>query len=239
MASFQLQTSVVLHSQWSPQLSSDYNGRLAVGGACRGRARFIDHLRCSSSSNAEKGVPNSNYVVPLDKTFSPSNSFITRPLVEILRDLNKRVPENIINAPSSSSASSTFLPWYHANRMLSFYAPGWCGEVRDVKFADDGTITVVYRLTIRGSDGEGRQTPNHQVNFKLIRSKWGGSGFQDYKSTVEWAGRANWRAVHRESTGTVSSSDINISDPVAAAEEMAFCRACARFGLGLYLYHEE
>ncbi|XP_039016874.1 DNA repair RAD52-like protein 2, chloroplastic [Hibiscus syriacus] len=199
MASFQLQTSVVLHSQWSPQLSSDYNGRLAVGGACRGRARFIDHLRCSSSSNAEKGVPNSNYVVPLDKTFSPSNSFITRPLVEILRDLNKRVPENIINAPSSSSASSTFLPWYHANRMLSFYAPGWCGEVRDVKFADDGTITVVYRLTIRGSDGE----------------------------------------VHRESTGTVSSSDINISDPVAAAEEMAFCRACARFGLGLYLYHEE
>lgn len=44
---------------------------------------------------------------------------------------------------------------------------------------------------------------------------------------------------HRESTGTVSSSDINIVDPVAAAEEIAFCRACARFGLGLYLYHEE
>ncbi|KAE8691600.1 DDT domain-containing protein, putative isoform 1 [Hibiscus syriacus] len=201
MASFQMRTCVVLHSQWSPQLSSDYNGQLAVGGgACRVRGRFIGHLRCSSSSsNAEKSVPNSNYVVPLDKTFSPSNSFITRPLVEILRDLNKRIPENRINAPSSSSASSTFLPWYHANRMLSFYAPGWCGEVRDVKFADDGTITVVYRLTIRGSDGE----------------------------------------AHRESTGTVSSRDNNIADPVAAAEEMAFCRACARFGLGLYLYHEE
>ena len=44
---------------------------------------------------------------------------------------------------------------------------------------------------------------------------------------------------HRESSGTVSSSDADIEDPVAAAEEIAFCRACARFGLGLYLYHEE
>jgi hypothetical protein len=44
---------------------------------------------------------------------------------------------------------------------------------------------------------------------------------------------------HRESSGTVSSSDGDIEDPVAAAEEIAFCRACARFGLGLYLYHEE
>ncbi|KAE8706781.1 hypothetical protein F3Y22_tig00110388pilonHSYRG00249 [Hibiscus syriacus] len=37
----------------------------------------------------------------------------------------------------------------------------------------------------------------------------------------------------------VSSSDVNITDPVAAAEEIAFCRACARFGLGMYLYREE
>ncbi|XWS30000.1 hypothetical protein CRYUN_Cryun24cG0080300 [Craigia yunnanensis] len=194
-------------SQWSPQLSSDSNnynsnrnGRSVVGAVVgRGRARFIGLVHCSSSSSdARKGVPNSNYVVPLDKSFSPSNSScITRPLVEILRDLNKRIPDNIIKSPNSSS--STFLPWYHANRMLSFYAPGWCGEVRDVIFADNGTITVVYRLTIRGSDGE----------------------------------------AYRESTGTVSSSESNIVDPVAAAEEVAFCKACARFGLGLYLYHEE
>ncbi|KAK4383130.1 DNA repair -like protein 2, chloroplastic [Sesamum angolense] len=35
------------------------------------------------------------------------------------------------------------------------------------------------------------------------------------------------------------SRNDNIADPVAAAEEIAFCRACARFGLGLYLYHED
>lgn len=47
------------------------------------------------------GVPNSNYVVPLD--LAPS---FCRPLKEILRDLNKRVPDNIINRDDNS------IPWY-------------------------------------------------------------------------------------------------------------------------------
>ncbi|KAI4385332.1 hypothetical protein MLD38_003372 [Melastoma candidum] len=149
-------------------------------------------------------VPNANYVVPLDKPFSsPSySSFITRPLVEILRDLNKRIPDDVlVPRPTHDRSSSPYsLPWFHANRMLSFYAPGWCGEVRDVIYSDAGSVTVLYRVTIRGSDGE----------------------------------------AHREATGTVSANyGKDIGDPVAAAEEIAFCRACARFGLGLYLYHEE
>ncbi|CAL9776766.1 unnamed protein product [Musa acuminata subsp. burmannicoides] len=133
-------------------------------------------------------VPNSNYVVPLDLT--PS---FCRPLKEILRDLNKRVPDNIIDPADNS------IPWYHANRMLSFYAPGWCGEVRDIIFSDNGNVTVVYRVTIRGLDGE----------------------------------------AHRESAGTVSLNDGRFKDPIAAAEELAFCKACARFGFGLHLYHED
>ncbi|KAK1294570.1 hypothetical protein QJS10_CPA16g00709 [Acorus calamus] len=148
--------------------------------------------------NKNKKVVNSaNYVVPLDSSSSitsSSSSCITRPLTEILRDLNKRVPDNVLRPGSPSS-----IPWYHANRMLSFYAPGWCGEIRDVIYTDNGSVTVVYRVTVRGSDGE----------------------------------------AHRESTGTVSLSDTLIEDAVAAAEEIAFCRACARFGLGLYLLHED
>lgn len=38
--------------------------------------------------------------------------------------------------------------------MIKFIFTGWCGEVRDVIFADNGSVTVVYRVTIRGSDGE-------------------------------------------------------------------------------------
>ncbi|GJN22641.1 hypothetical protein PR202_gb10228 [Eleusine coracana subsp. coracana] len=137
-----------------------------------------------------------NYVVPLDA--APSG--VTRPLVEILRDLNKRVPDAIVRPASRrASASDPVIPWYHANRMLSFYAPGWCGEVRDVIFTNNGKVTVVYRVTVRGTDGE----------------------------------------VHREAAGTASLNDARFDDPVAAAEEAAFCKACARFGFGLYLYHED
>lgn len=177
-----------------------WNKRIELGmGRVRKRSMGLIAY-CSNEKNSKgqgQGVPNSNYVVPMDKSFSSSSSScITRPLNEILRDLNKRIPDNII---TESPRSSTFISWYHANRMMSFYAPGWCGEVRDVIFSDNGSVTVVYRITIRGSDGE----------------------------------------AHRESTGTVSSNDTLIVDPVAAAEEIAFCKACARFGLGLYLYHEE
>lgn len=43
----------------------------------------------------------------------------------------------------------------------------------------------------------------------------------------------------REASGTASVSDSAFGDPVQKAEGMAFRRACARFGLGLYLYHED
>ncbi|KAK1365566.1 DNA repair RAD52-like protein 2, chloroplastic [Heracleum sosnowskyi] len=160
------------------------------------RRDWMRALAIGSGGDPPGAVPNSNYVVPMD---SNSPSCITRPLAEILRDLNKRIPDNIIiKTDDHINTSAPFIPWYHANRMLSFYAPGWCGEIRDVIFSDSGSVTVVYRVTVRGLDGE----------------------------------------AYRESTGTVSSGNDHV-DPVAAAEELAFCRACARFGLGLYLYHED
>ncbi|KAH7516841.1 hypothetical protein FEM48_Zijuj10G0177700 [Ziziphus jujuba var. spinosa] len=224
---------------------------------------------------------------------------------------------------------------YHANRMMSFYAPGWCGEIRDVIFSDNGSVTVVYRVTIRGSDGENEFGKGHlnifpslsfeaqlcdsegfgldserdhkiskndisvlglltdQQSFKVqilvITSVLGvtsmnlfpyhmlgtcmyggllGIGLMCFlidlsdrtckigishiktvglkaigvSGTVNNHGGTSLTYVqlaHRESSGTISSTDGLIVDPVAAAEEIAFCKACARFGLGLYLYHEE
>jgi len=73
--------------------------------------------RSSNGSDGKKGgVSNSNYVVPLDNSSPFSNSScITRPLAEILRDLNKRIPDTIVKAhvPGDPSAS-TFIPWYFA-----------------------------------------------------------------------------------------------------------------------------
>ena len=31
---------------------------------------------------------------------------------------------------------------------------GWCGEVRDVIYSENGTVTVVYRVILKGTDGE-------------------------------------------------------------------------------------
>ena len=41
------------------------------------------------------------------------------------------------------------------------------------------------------------------------------------------------------SIGTTLVDDTGYGDPVQKAEAMAFRRACARFGLGLHLYHED
>lgn len=109
----QLRCGGVFLSQLSD--SNNKNGRLVIGGVGWGREPSLGRLHCSSNNNnsncdGKKGVPDSNYVVPLEKSFSPSNSScITRPLIEILRDLNKRIPQNIIKSPPNSS---TFLPWY-------------------------------------------------------------------------------------------------------------------------------
>ncbi|KAH9330455.1 hypothetical protein KI387_002563, partial [Taxus chinensis] len=105
------------------------------------------------SYSGNKGTPYTNYVVSLDNP--PASFYIIRPLIEILRDLNKRVPDKIVKIKEEGGSQIKYIPWYHANRMLSFYAPGWLGEIRNVTFSDDGrSVSVVYRVTIRGSDGE-------------------------------------------------------------------------------------
>ncbi|KAK4270495.1 hypothetical protein QN277_023525 [Acacia crassicarpa] len=124
------------------------------------------------------------------------SSSITRPIADILSDLNKRIPDNIVK---TDVHGNPLIPWYHANRMLNLYAPGWDGQIYDVVFSNDGSVTVIYIITVIGSDG----------------------------------------GMQRMSTGTVYPSDGLIGDPVAVAEELAFCKACVRFGLGLYLYHED
>jgi len=150
------------------------------------------------SMDGGQAVPYASYAVPLEASKEPS--LITRPLAEILRDMNKRVPDKVLKTRNDEGVVLKYIPWYHANRMLSFYAPGWSGEVRSIIFSGDGSsVSVVYRVTIRGSDGE------------------------------------SWR----ESSGTTAMADTSYGDPVQKAEGMAFRRACARFGLGLYLYHED
>eukprot|EP00250_Pteridium_aquilinum_P004981 c15152_g1_i1 orf=386-1003(-) len=174
-----------------------------LGMRIHAQSRRAPRTMCVYSENPNESermvLANSNtsYAAPLA---APSgSSFIIRPLAEIMRDLNKRVPDQYLK-DRPGTVNQKYIPWYQANRMLSFNAPGWCGEVRNIVFSADGKfVTVIYRVTIRGSDGE----------------------------------------VFREASGTVCTDEAKTEDPTQKAEEMAFVRACARFGLGLYLHHEE
>jgi hypothetical protein len=44
---------------------------------------------------------------------------------------------------------------------------------------------------------------------------------------------------YRDATGTAQVHEGRREDAVAEAEEAAFCKACSRFGFGLYLYHQD
>ncbi|EPS71853.1 cobalt ion binding protein [Genlisea aurea] len=126
---------------------------------------------------------------------------LSRPISQILKDLNKKVPESLLKhriAPGGFSIK--YIPWHIANRILNLHAPEWSGEVRSITYSGDGTsVSVVYRVTLYGSDSE----------------------------------------LFRESTGTASVNGEGYGEGVQIAEAMAFRRACAKFGLGLHLYHED
>ncbi|KAL2651187.1 hypothetical protein R1flu_019315 [Riccia fluitans] len=50
-----------------------------------------------------------------------------------------------------------YIPWYNAVRLLNHYAPGWIGEIRNIAVPGKNAntfVTVVYRITLKGSDGE-------------------------------------------------------------------------------------
>jgi len=130
-----------------------------------------------------------------------ASSGISRPLSEILKELNKRVPDSLVKVlRSENDFSIKYVPWHVMNRILNLHAPEWSGEVRSITYsADAKSVSVVYRVTLYGTDAE----------------------------------------IYRESSGTASVDDTSYGDPVQKAEAMAFRRACARFGLGLHLYHED
>ncbi|XP_027356209.1 DNA repair RAD52-like protein 1, mitochondrial [Abrus precatorius] len=129
------------------------------------------------------------------------SSGICRPLSEILKELNKKVPDSLVKTRHEKDGFPVrYIPWHVVNRILNLHAPEWSGEVRNITYSSDAkSVSVVYRVTLYGTDAE----------------------------------------IFRESTGTASVDDTSYGDPVQKAEAMAFRRACARFGLGLHLYHED
>ncbi|XP_076910284.1 DNA repair RAD52-like protein 1, mitochondrial [Bidens hawaiensis] len=168
---------------------------------------YYYHLQTLLYSSTTK-KPKKQETITADEIPTPASSYydvppsgISRPISEILKELNKKVPDSLIRTRTEPDGFALrHLPWHIVNRIMNLHAPEWSGEVRSITYSADGKyVTVTYRVTIYGTDAE----------------------------------------LYRESTGTASVDGVGYGDPVQKAEAMAFRRACARFGLGLHLYHEE
>ncbi|KAJ6818779.1 DNA repair RAD52-like protein 1, mitochondrial [Iris pallida] len=82
-------------------------------------------------------------------------SGICRPLSEILKALGKKVPDSLIKVRVEDGYTIKYVPWHIVNRILNLHAPEWSGEVRSVIYSADGkSVTVVYRVTLYGTDAE-------------------------------------------------------------------------------------
>ncbi|KAG6483754.1 DNA repair RAD52-like protein 1, mitochondrial [Zingiber officinale] len=82
-------------------------------------------------------------------------SGISRPLSEILKELNKKIPESLVSTRLEGDAALKYVPWHFLNRILNVHAPEWSGEIRNIVYsADGGSVTVVYRITLYGTDAE-------------------------------------------------------------------------------------
>ncbi|XP_071711984.1 DNA repair RAD52-like protein 1, mitochondrial [Rutidosis leptorrhynchoides] len=175
----------------SPELIGVKNG------SCAANYKLL--YSTTSTKKVKKVADNEMATTPYDDDVLTSG--ISRPISEILKELNKKVPDSLIRARTEANGFSLkYIPWHIVNRIMNLHAPEWSGEVRNIVYSADGkSVSVTYRVTIYGTDAE----------------------------------------IFRESTGTASVDDVGYGDPVQKAESMAFRRACARFGLGLHLYHEE
>jgi hypothetical protein len=70
----------------------------------------------------------------------------------IKMDLAKRLPDDMLKTREQGGKSITYIPWYHATRMLDRHAPGWSSAILATQVIGDSFV-ITMRLTIPTIDG--------------------------------------------------------------------------------------
>jgi hypothetical protein len=83
------------------------SGLMQRGASVGVRTKERRLVTVSAAMDSVKTVPYASYAVPLES----SNSFITRPLAEILRDMNKRVPDKVLKTRTDEGVTMKYIPW--------------------------------------------------------------------------------------------------------------------------------
>lgn len=130
---------------------------------------------------------------------------------QIINALSHPLPKSVLESKKVAGVDIVYIPWYEANRILDKFAPGWQWEIRSIHNTHD-RLFLVGRLTIPTCEGD------------IYREATGTELLKEEKSVLVGEQRVK------------ESREIAYGDPSSNAESMAFRRAAARFGLGLYLY---
>lgn len=154
------------------------------------------------------------------QTNSHSNGNTTTPptapgewtLAQIQQTISRQLPISLLATRKQGNKQLPYLPWYEVNRVLDKYAPGWTWKIRTIHTTPD-RLFLIGRLTIPTSSGP------------IWREA---TGTETLKENIT-----------DKTTGETIIRELAYGDPSSNAESMAFRRAAARFGLGLYLYDKD
>jgi len=147
-------------------------------------------------------------------------------LHQIQTALSRPLPPKLLAKRKQGGTTITYIPWYVANRILDKYAPGWTWEIRSLTTTGD-RLFLTGRLTIPTAEGN------------VYRDATGTEVLKDEKAV--WVGEEPHQQLLKDELGrpVTESRELAFGDPSSNAESMAFRRAAARFGLGLYLYDKK
>jgi hypothetical protein len=152
----------------------------------------------------------------IEKSAHPNDALAIPPVpisrleeTEIIKMLSRKLPDSLLETKTLKGTKITFLSWKYIPPILDKYARGWSWEITHLQTTSD-RIFLVGRLTIPTADG------------LVWREATGTEMLKEVKTD--------------KLTGEMIEREIAYGDPSSNAESMAFRRACAKFGLGLYLY---
>jgi hypothetical protein len=141
-------------------------------------------------------------------------------LSQIQFALSRPLPKSAVASRKQGGATLFYIPWYTVNKILDKYAPGWPWEIRSMELSKE-RLFLVGRLTIPTAEGN------------VYREATGTEALKEPKVIKDRDGNLVYDEYDRPMTDEV---ELAYGDPSSNAESMAFRRAAARFGLGLYLY---
>jgi hypothetical protein len=149
-----------------------------------------------------------------------------RPIAVILADLSKPIPKKYLDTRKQGTKILTFVPWFNVPKLLDRCAPGWEGQITHIHTTSDRLI-LTYRLTIHAQEGSFTREATGTELLKEDKEIWIGE-------------KPNRQQLKDEFDRPITEPrELAYGDPSSNAESMAFRRAAAKFGLGLYLYEKD